>query len=51
MWVTEEKGKEEISEEELKSHFMRVKEHSKHEDHGIQSHHFMANRWRESGNW
>ena len=40
--------------EELKSHLMRVKEesekaglktqHSKNEDHGIQSHHFMANR-------
>ena len=51
MWVTEEKGKEEISEEELKSHLMRVKEHLKYEDHGIQSYHFMANRWRESGNW
>ena len=37
---------------------MRVKEesekasltqHSKNEDHGIQSHHFMANRWGNSG--
>ena len=23
---------------------------SKNEDHGIQSHHFMANRWRKNGN-
>ena len=42
------------SEEELKSLLMKVKEesekaglkqHSKNEDHGLQSHHFMANRW------
>ena len=39
------------SEEELKSLLMKVKEecektlqHSKNEDHGIWSHHFMANR-------
>ena len=46
------------SEEELKSLLMKVKEesenswlktqHSENEDHGIWSHHFMANRW---GNW
>ena len=46
--------------EELKSLLMRVKEesekaglktqHSKNEDHGIWSHHFMANRWGNSGN-
>ena len=39
---------------------MRIKEesekaglkaqHSKNEDHGIQFHHFMANRWGKSGN-
>ena len=43
-----------LHEGELKSFLMRVKEesekasltqHSKNEDHGIQSHHFMANRW------
>ena len=43
------------SEEELKSLLMKVKEeneklaqvqHSENEDHGIQSHHFMGNRWR-----
>ena len=43
------------SEEELKSLLMKVKERSekvdlkvniqKNQDHGIQSHHFMANRW------
>ena len=25
-------------------------QHSKNKDHGIRSHHFMANRWRNSGN-
>ena len=25
-------------------------EHSENEDHGIWSHHFMANRWGKSGN-
>ena len=47
------------SEEELKSLLMKVKEerkswlkaqHSENEDHGIWSHHFMANRWRNTGN-
>ena len=47
------------SEEELKSLLMKVKEesekclktqHSKNEDHGIQFHHFMANRWENNGN-
>ena len=47
------------SEEELKSLLMKVKEdsekvgfkaqHSENEDYGIQSHHFMANRWGNSG--
>ena len=44
------------SEEELKSLLMKVKEeckswfkaqHSENEDHGIWSHHLMANRWRK----
>ena len=49
----------EKSEEELKRLLMQVKEerekswlktqHSNNLDHGIQSHHFMANRWRNSG--
>ena len=47
------------SEEELKTLLMKVKgewkswlktQHSKHEDHGIRSHHFMAKRWGNSGN-
>ena len=47
------------SEEELKSLLMRVKEsgknwlksqHSKHKNHGIWSHRFMANRWIKIGN-
>ena len=45
---------------ELKSLLMKVKEESekasfklsiqKNKDHGIRSHHFMANRWGNSGN-
>ena len=47
------------SEEELKSLLMKVKEesenwlktqHSENEDYGIRSHHFMGNRWGNSGN-
>ena len=44
------------SEEELKSLLMKVKEesekaqHSENEDHGIRSHHFMANRRGNNGN-
>ena len=48
------------SEEELKSFLMKVKveseknwlkaQHSGNEDHGIWSHHFMGNRWGNSGN-
>ena len=48
------------SEEDLKSLLMTVKDESKkaglktqpsnNEDHGIQSHHFMANRWGNNGN-
>ena len=48
------------SEEELKSFLMKMKEesekswlkaqHSENEDHGIWSHHFMRNRWGNSGN-
>ena len=47
------------SEEELKSLLMKVKEksekvdlkkHPENEDHGIRSHHFMGNRWGNSGN-
>ena len=48
------------SEEELKSLLVKVKEengkswlkaqHSENKDHGIWSHHIIANRWRNSGN-
>ena len=48
------------SKEELKSFLMKVKEESekadlkldiqKNLDHGIWSHHFMANRWGNNGN-
>ena len=48
------------SEKELRSLLMKVKEergkswlkaqHSENEDHGIWSHHFMGNRWGNSGN-
>ena len=48
------------SKQELKSLLMKGKEesgrswlktqHSKNEDHGIQSHHFMGNRWGNNGN-
>ena len=41
------------NEEELKSLLMKVKEKSEkidlNKDHGIRSHHFMANRWGNSG--
>ena len=30
--------------------FFKDKIHSKNEDHGIRSHHFMANRWGNNGN-
>ena len=57
LWALEKLGTTE-SEEELKSLLMKVKEesekvglkHSENEDHGIWSHHFMANRWGNSGN-
>ena len=39
------------NEEELKSLLMKVKaQHSENKDHGIRSHHFMGNRWGNSGN-
>ena len=47
------------SEEEQKNLLLKVKEeseswlkaqHSENEDHGIRSHHFMGNRWGNSGN-
>ena len=43
------KGKEEIEKAGLKFNIKKKHTH-KNEDHGIQSHHFMANRWGNSGN-
>ena len=53
-------SKKQESEEELKSLLMKVKEESRkcwpkaqrseNEDHGIWSHHFMGNRWGNTGN-
>ena len=45
-----------IRKEELKSLLMKLKEESENaglklsEDHGIQSYHFMADRWENNGN-
>ena len=36
-------------EEESEKHWLKA-QHSENEDHGIWSHHFMANRWGNSGN-
>ena len=33
-----------------KSEKAGIKQHSENQDHGIWSHHFMANRWRNNGN-
>ena len=47
------------SKEELKRLLMNLKEeseiwlktqHSENKDHGVQSHHFLGNRWENSGN-
>ena len=49
----------EENEEELKSLLMKVRgelkswlkaQHSENKDHDIRSHHFMGNRWQNSGN-
>ena len=34
----------------LKPGLENFEQHSENEDHGIQSHHFMGNRWGNSGN-
>ena len=36
-------------EEESEKHWLKA-QHSENEDHGIWSHHFMANRWGNNGN-
>ena len=35
--------------EESEKNWLKA-QHSENEDHGIQSHHFMGNRWGNSGN-
>ena len=36
--------------EERQKAVLKLKTHSENEDHGIQSHHFMAKRWGNNGN-
>ena len=59
LWYADDTTLMAESEEELKSLLMNVKEewkswlkaqHSENKDHGIWSHHFMGNRWGNSGN-
>ena len=38
-----------LQDQEQKWSFERRAQHSENEDHGIRSHHFMANRWGNSG--
>ena len=50
--LMEEKAKEALDEGERGKWKSRLKtQHSKNEDHGIQSHNFMANRWGNNGQW
>ena len=48
MKVKEEKNNNKVKEESEKS-WLKA-QHSENEDHDLQSHHFMANRWESSGN-
>ena len=51
MAESEERTKELFDESEREEWKTWLKtQHSKNEDHGIQSHHFMANRWGNNGN-
>ena len=43
------KVKDESEKKEKKPNWLKT-QHSKSEDHGLQSHHFMANRWGSNGN-
>ena len=50
MKVKKESEKTDFLKKVLKKNDNQLKaQHSKTEDHGIQSHHFMANRWRNNG--
>ena len=60
LWYADDTTLMAASKEELKSLLMKVKEESekaglklhiqKNEDHGMQFHHFMTNRWGNNGN-
>ena len=47
---SEEELKEPLEESERRVKTWLKTQHSENEDHGIQSHHFMRNRWGNSGN-
>ena len=51
LWQKVKRTKEPLDESERGEGQSWLKvQHSENEDHGIQSHHFMANRWGNSGN-
>ena len=51
LWQKVKKIKEFLDESERGERRAWLKDqHSENKDHGIRSHHFMANRWRNSGN-
>ena len=51
LWQKVKKNKEPLDESERGEWKSWLKaQHSENEDHGIWSHHFMANRWGNNGN-
>ena len=46
---SKEKLKSLLMKEESEKNWLRT-QHSENKDHGIQSHHFIANRWENNGN-
>ena len=51
LWQKSKKTKEPLDESERGEFKSWLKtQHSEYKDHDIQSHHFMANRWRNNGN-
>ena len=51
LWQKHKGAKEPLNKDERGEWKSWLKtQHSKNEDHGIQSHHFMANRWENNGN-
>ena len=49
-WQKAKKNKEPLDESEREGKSWLNAQHSENEDHGIWSHHFMANRWGNNGN-